>query len=155
MGNRAGEMQTLLLVVEAGSFSEAARQLLATPSTVSKLVSRIEDRLGVRHLNLHGELNVDDDDTVSSGNLNRQVWFNADDIGHAKVERLVAHAKDSLPFLISLPRRCRLQDLPERSGAWLQRLIAAVDSLRHAGAAKMSFRAKSSTLRRPIPAVCS
>lgn len=48
MDNRAGEMQVFVRVVEAGSFSEAARQMLMTPSTVSKLVARIEDRLGVR-----------------------------------------------------------------------------------------------------------
>ncbi|NVN11154.1 LysR family transcriptional regulator [Nguyenibacter vanlangensis] len=48
MDNRAGEMQVFVRVVEAGSFSEAARQLLMTPSTVSKLVGRMEDRLGVR-----------------------------------------------------------------------------------------------------------
>lgn len=48
MDNRAGEMQVFLRVVEAGSFSEAARLLRMTPSTVSKLISRIEVRLGVR-----------------------------------------------------------------------------------------------------------
>ncbi len=48
MDNRAGEMQVFLRVVEARSFSEAARVLLMTPSTVSKLISRIEARLGVR-----------------------------------------------------------------------------------------------------------
>lgn len=48
MDNRVGEMQVFLRVVEAGSFSEAARLLLMTPSTVSKLVGRIEARLGVR-----------------------------------------------------------------------------------------------------------
>ncbi|MBM9401125.1 LysR family transcriptional regulator [Gluconacetobacter azotocaptans] len=48
MDNRAGEMQVFVRVVEAGSFSEAARQLLMTPSTVSKLIGRMEDRLGVR-----------------------------------------------------------------------------------------------------------
>lgn len=48
MDNRAGEMQVFLRVVEAGSFSEAARLLRMTPSTVSKLISRIETRLGVR-----------------------------------------------------------------------------------------------------------
>jgi DNA-binding transcriptional LysR family regulator len=48
MDNRAGEMQAFLRVVEAGSFSEAARRLLMTPSTVSKLVGRIEARLNVR-----------------------------------------------------------------------------------------------------------
>ena len=48
MDNRTGEMQVFVRVVEAGSFSEAARQLLMTPSTVSKLIGRMEDRLGVR-----------------------------------------------------------------------------------------------------------
>jgi DNA-binding transcriptional LysR family regulator len=48
MDNRAGEMQVFVRVVEAGSFSEAARLLMMTPSTVSKLISRIEERLGVR-----------------------------------------------------------------------------------------------------------
>lgn len=50
MDNRAGEMHVFLRVVEAGSFSEAARLLLMTPSTVSKLIGRIEARLGVRLL---------------------------------------------------------------------------------------------------------
>jgi DNA-binding transcriptional LysR family regulator len=48
MDNRAGEMQVFVRVVEAGSFSEAARQMMMTPSTVSKLIGRIESRLGVR-----------------------------------------------------------------------------------------------------------
>lgn len=48
MDNRAGEMMVFVRVVEAGSFSEAARLLLMTPSTVSKLVARLEARLGVR-----------------------------------------------------------------------------------------------------------
>ncbi len=48
--NRVGEMQVFQRVVESGSFSEAARLLLMTPSTVSKLIGRIEARLGVRLL---------------------------------------------------------------------------------------------------------
>lgn len=48
MDNRTGEMQVFVRVAETGSFSEAARRLRMTPSTVSKLVSRIEERLGVR-----------------------------------------------------------------------------------------------------------
>ncbi|WP_165435348.1 LysR family transcriptional regulator [Bradyrhizobium sp. Leo121] len=48
MDNRVGEMQVFLRVVEAGNYSEAARRLLMTPSTVSKLIGRIETRLGVR-----------------------------------------------------------------------------------------------------------
>ena len=50
MDNRAGEMQVFLRVVEAGSFSEAARLLRMNPSTISKLISRIATRLGVRLL---------------------------------------------------------------------------------------------------------
>lgn len=48
MDNRAGEMAVFVRVVEAGSFSEAARSLRMTPSTVSKLIVRLEGRLGVR-----------------------------------------------------------------------------------------------------------
>ncbi|AHE55204.1 LysR family transcriptional regulator [Sphingomonas sanxanigenens] len=48
MDNRAGEMLVFVRVVEAGSFSEAARLLMMTPSTVSKLIARLEARLGVR-----------------------------------------------------------------------------------------------------------
>lgn len=50
MDNRAGEMQAFLRVVETGSFSEAARQMRMTPSTLSKLIDRIETRLGARLL---------------------------------------------------------------------------------------------------------
>lgn len=48
MDNRIGEMQVFSRVAETGSFSEAARVLRMTPSTVSKLVARVEARLGVR-----------------------------------------------------------------------------------------------------------
>lgn len=50
MDNRAGEMQVFLRVVEAGSFSEAARLSRMNPSSVSKLIARMEERLGVRLL---------------------------------------------------------------------------------------------------------
>lgn len=50
MDNRAGEMMVFVRVVEVGSFSEAARLMLMTPSTVSKLIARLETRLGVRLL---------------------------------------------------------------------------------------------------------
>lgn len=35
-------------VAESGSFSAAARSLRLSPSTVSKLIARIENRVGVR-----------------------------------------------------------------------------------------------------------
>jgi DNA-binding transcriptional LysR family regulator len=49
--NRAGEMAVFVAVVERGGFSTAARALRMTPSAVSKLIARLEARLGVRLLN--------------------------------------------------------------------------------------------------------
>lgn len=46
--NRSGEMEVFARVVELGGFSPAARALRMTPSAVSKLVARLEARLGVR-----------------------------------------------------------------------------------------------------------
>lgn len=50
MDNRTGEMEVFVSAAETGSFSAAARRLKLTPSAVSKLVTRIEDRLGTRLL---------------------------------------------------------------------------------------------------------
>ncbi len=84
-----------------------------------------------RHLQFHGRLEIVDDDDVSPGNLNRQVWFDTDDIGKPKAVRLAARAQESFPNLTLIPRQQRLQNLPERSeGPWLERLIVAVDSRR-------------------------
>lgn len=46
--DRAAEMMAFVKAVEAGGFSAAARQLGLTPSALSKLVSRLEDRLGAQ-----------------------------------------------------------------------------------------------------------
>lgn len=48
--NRFAEMEAFLAVAEAGGFTAAARTLRLSPSAVSKLVSRLEDRLGARLL---------------------------------------------------------------------------------------------------------
>lgn len=45
------DMAAFVRAVERGGFSAAARDLGLTPSAISKLVTRIEDRLGVRLLN--------------------------------------------------------------------------------------------------------
>lgn len=45
------DMSAFVRAVEKGGFSSAARDLGLTPSAVSKLVTRMEDRLGVRLLN--------------------------------------------------------------------------------------------------------
>ncbi|MCJ8240160.1 LysR family transcriptional regulator [Peteryoungia algae] len=49
--NRSGEMEVFVQVVEQGGFSAAARYLRMTPSAVSKLVARLEARLGTRLVN--------------------------------------------------------------------------------------------------------
>jgi DNA-binding transcriptional LysR family regulator len=46
--DRAGELAAFVRAVDSGSFSAAARQLGLTPSAISKVVSRLESRLGVR-----------------------------------------------------------------------------------------------------------
>jgi DNA-binding transcriptional LysR family regulator len=49
--NRSGEMEVFTRVVDLGGFSAAARAFRMTPSAVSKLVARLEIRLGVRLIN--------------------------------------------------------------------------------------------------------
>lgn len=49
--NRSGEMEVFVRVVEQGGFSPAARLSGMTPSAVSKLIARLEARLGARLLN--------------------------------------------------------------------------------------------------------
>jgi DNA-binding transcriptional LysR family regulator len=48
--NRYGEMEAFVQVVDQGGFTEAAKVLGLSPSAVSKLISRLEDRLGARLL---------------------------------------------------------------------------------------------------------
>jgi DNA-binding transcriptional LysR family regulator len=49
--NRSGELEVFVRVIELGGFSAAARVFGMTPSAVSKLVTRLEQRLGVRLVN--------------------------------------------------------------------------------------------------------
>ncbi|MEN3746426.1 LysR family transcriptional regulator [Sphingomonas sp. HF-S3] len=48
--DRASEMEVFAAIVERGSFSAAARLLGLTPSAISRVVARLESRLGVRLL---------------------------------------------------------------------------------------------------------
>ncbi|NYE22104.1 LysR family transcriptional regulator [Pigmentiphaga litoralis] len=49
--NRSGEMEVFVRAIELGGFSAAARACGMTPSAVSKLVARLEHRLGTRLVN--------------------------------------------------------------------------------------------------------
>ena len=49
--NRSAEMEVFARVVDLGGFTQAARKLRLTPSGVSKLISRLEMRLGTRLIN--------------------------------------------------------------------------------------------------------
>jgi DNA-binding transcriptional LysR family regulator len=49
--DQAAEMRVFVSAIDRGSFSAAAEELELTPSAVSKLVTRLENRLGVRLLN--------------------------------------------------------------------------------------------------------
>lgn len=49
--NRSGEMEVFVRVVDRGGFSAAARSFRMTPSAVSKLIARLETRLGARLIN--------------------------------------------------------------------------------------------------------
>lgn len=51
ISNRSGEMEVFAAVVERGGFSAAANLFGMTPSAVSKLVTRLEGRLGARLIN--------------------------------------------------------------------------------------------------------
>ncbi len=51
LSNRSGEMEVFAAVVERGGFSAAAKAFQMSPSAVSKLVLRLETRLGARLIN--------------------------------------------------------------------------------------------------------
>lgn len=50
MNNRAGEMEVFVEAVEQGNFTAAGKRLNLSPSAVSKVITRIEERLGARLL---------------------------------------------------------------------------------------------------------
>ena len=50
VGGRSGEMEVLVRVAQEGSLSAAARTLSMTPSAVSRIIARTEQRLGTRLL---------------------------------------------------------------------------------------------------------
>jgi len=86
---------------------------------------------GFSVLDVHGELHVCDPDDASDGNLNRCWWFDADDLGLPKVERLELKAQAAVPNLRLIPHVDTLHDAIEKgSGEPPAALIVGVDSPR-------------------------
>lgn len=87
--------------------------------------------LALSFLPVEGELVVADPDLVSSGNLNRQIIFDGDDVGTPKAGKLADWMRSRLPNVTVRGHESRLQDLPEKSDdGWLENLVVAVDSRR-------------------------
>ena len=86
---------------------------------------------GLGAFDVAGQLHVTDDDTVTDGNLQRCVLFEAEHIGTPKANQLCKAVQLLLPKVATIPHTVRLQDVPTRfAGPWLKRLIVGVDSPR-------------------------
>lgn len=82
----------------------------------------------LRLLNPEGVLHIADPDRVDGGNLNRCVCFDDADLRRNKADRLAEWARWRTPSLDVVGHPDELAKLPERDGAWLPRLVVAVDS---------------------------
>lgn len=100
--NRSGEMEVFTEVVAAGTFSEAARRLDMTPSAVSKLVARMEQRLGARLLHRSTrrlELTAEGERFhVMSLGILEQIDNAERDVANAQRPSGVIHLNSNLPF---------------------------------------------------------
>lgn len=85
----------------------------------------------LRHFRVGGQLDLVDPDDASSGNLNRQVWFDEEDVGKPKAKRLALRAQPYFPDLALKHHKSELQELKSKTDPrWLKRLIVGVDSRR-------------------------
>jgi hypothetical protein len=86
---------------------------------------------GLRHFNVQGTIHVVDPKLVKDGNLNRCMFYDKDDLGLQKAERLCSKAQPFFENTTLIPRNHDLRDIPERgAGPWLKRLVVTVDSRR-------------------------
>jgi DNA-binding transcriptional LysR family regulator len=90
--DRLAAMEAFVRVIEAGSFSGAAKQLRVGQPAVSKTIAQLEDRLGVRLLlrSTHGLTPTD---------------AGRDFYEHAK--RSIEDVEERKPRLAAPPYRCR------------------------------------------------
>lgn len=99
--DRILELTTLVRAVELGSFAGAARELSLTASAVSKIITRLETRLGARLLNR------------TSRSLSLTVEGQTFVAGARRVLEALADAEDQLSLSAAHPRgKIRLYSLP-------------------------------------------
>lgn len=86
---------------------------------------------GLRHFDVQGIIHVVDPKLVKEGNLNRCMYYDSDDLGLQKAERLSSKAQPFFKNASLIARTHDLRELPERgAGPWLKRLVVTVDSRR-------------------------
>lgn len=88
--------------------------------------------LGLSTFDVFGRLHIVDPKKVAPGILNRCSWFQADDLGHPKSERLAIRARECFPGLEFVPHVMTInQFVRERlESRRIERLIVSVDSRR-------------------------
>lgn len=100
--NRSGEMEVFAEVVACGTFSQAARRLDMTPSAVSKLIARLEQRLGARLLlrsTRRLELTAEGERFhVESLRILEQIDNAERDVANAACPSGIIHINSNLPF---------------------------------------------------------
>jgi DNA-binding transcriptional LysR family regulator len=92
MDNRTGEMEVFVVASELQSFSAAGRRLNISPSAVSKIVTRIEDRLGVRLLHRSTRMMTLTPEGETYLARARQILSDIDD-----TEKSIANRRDNTP----------------------------------------------------------
>ncbi|TLM62281.1 MAG: hypothetical protein FDZ69_13195 [Deltaproteobacteria bacterium] len=86
---------------------------------------------GLRYFDVQGTIHVVDPKLVKEGNLNRCMFYDKDDLGLQKANRLCSKAQPFFNKITLIPRNHDLRDSPERhAGRWLERLVVTVDSRR-------------------------
>ena len=119
-------------VVDFDAFG-AAWRVLATPVRLADTALAGAGAVGngflhaARHLDISGTLTVLDPKVVGGGNPNRCLYFDTDDIGAQKAERLCAKAAVDFPHLALNPEAATFGDFVKRRGA-VRRVIVAADS---------------------------
>ncbi len=113
-----GALRTFARVVELRSFSEAARQMGITPSTVSKQISSLEAQLRTRLVNrTTRQLSVTD----AGARLHQRYLKVLDELKQAQEELLSMQAEPVGHLRVSLPLALGAQRIAPRVPAFLKR----------------------------------